>query len=224
MSGKKDFKGVLEKKQVPLLVLDQKWHQLFEPAGKPLRIKRAEEKVNKLLVKEGKVNQDIKELTALKQKLMDNIMQNMQGAELETTDDLPEKRLKEDSRLIDDINKKLKDAKDLEATLPEKLEEANENLMIETMQFCYQKMQNNGRKIQEIADWLTEIREKVKDSVIEKESRESMNKQMYSYLHDIFGADVINIFDLKYDEMYAEIKTASKNKPKEGQKNKEQLQ
>ena len=26
-----------------------------------------------------------------------------------------------------------------------------------------------------------------------------MNHQLYSYMHDIFGADVIEIFDMKYD-------------------------
>ena len=46
MRGKQDFEGALKGKQVPILVLDQKWHQLFEPIGKPPRIKRAEEKVN----------------------------------------------------------------------------------------------------------------------------------------------------------------------------------
>ena len=36
-----------------------------------------------------------------------------------------------------------------------------------------------------------------------------MNQQLYSYMHDIFGADVIEIFDMKYnpDEKYR------KNKP-----------
>ena len=27
---------------------------------------------------------------------------------------------------------------------------------------------------------------------------ESMNQGLYSYMHDIFGADVIDIFDMKY--------------------------
>ena len=84
MSGKQDyFRDALEGKKIPILVLDQRWHQLFDVVEKPSRIKRAEEKVNKLLAKQGKVNDDIKELNALKQKLMDNVMQNIQGAETE---------------------------------------------------------------------------------------------------------------------------------------------
>lgn len=203
MRGKQDFEGALKGKQVPILVLDQKWHQLFEPIGKPPRIKRAEEKVNKLLAKQGKVNQDIKELTALKQKLMDNIMQNMQGAETQNADTLSEKRLKADRRLIDDVNRKLQDANAQNTELPEKLRQANENLMLETMQFCYQTMQSNSAVIEQISKWLAETHEKVRKNVNEKETLESVNEHLYSYLHDIFGADVINIFDLKFDEIYA---------------------
>ena len=220
MSGKQEyFKDALEGKKIPILVLDQKWHQLFDVVEKPSRIKRAEEKVNKLLAKQGKVNDDIKELTALKQKLMDNVMQNMQGSEAENRDTLPERRLKADSRLIDDVNKKLDDAKNLNATLPKKLEEANKTLMLETMQFCYHTMQDNGKVIKEIAEWLEKTREQAKINAMEKANRESVNKQLYSYLLNIFGANIINIFDLKYDEMYAEGKKTSSMQNEE-QKNK----
>ena len=164
-------------------------------------------------------NQLAKELTALKQKLMDNVMQNMQGSEAENRDTLPERRLKADSRLIDDVNKKLDDAKNLNATLPKKLEEANKTLMLETMQFCYHTMQDNGKVIKEIAEWLEKTREQAKINAMEKANRESVNKQLYSYLHNIFGANIINIFDLKYDEMYAEGRKTSSMQNEE-QKNK----
>ena len=29
--------------------------------------------------------------------------------------------------------------------------------------------------------------------------KEMMNHQLYSYMHDIFGAEVIEIFDMKYN-------------------------
>ena len=222
MSGKQDyFRDALEGKKIPILVLDQRWHQLFDVVEKPSKVKRAEEKVNKLLAKQGKVNDDIKELNALKQKLMDNVMQNIQGAETENRNTLPEKRLKADSRLIDDINKKLDDANNLNTTLPKKLEEANKTLMLETMQFCYQTMQDNGKAIGEIAEWLEKTREQAKINAMEKANRESVNKQLYSYLHNIFGAGIINIFDLKYDELYAETGD-SPSVQKENQKNKKQ--
>ena len=35
--------------------------------------------------------------------------------------------------------------------------------------------------------------------MVRKQEKEMMNHQLYSYMHDIFGADVIEIFDMKYD-------------------------
>ena len=40
-----------------------------------------------------------------------------------------------------------------------------------------------------------------------------MNYQLYSYMHDIFGADVMEMFDLKYDpeERFRKEREASEN-------------
>ena len=34
--------------------------------------------------------------------------------------------------------------------------------------------------------------------LILKQEKETVNQELYSYMHDIFGADVINLFDTKY--------------------------
>ena len=49
MNDKKDFEAALKGKNVPLLVLDQKWHRLFAIHGKTDEIKEKEAKVNELL-------------------------------------------------------------------------------------------------------------------------------------------------------------------------------
>ena len=39
----------------------------------------------------------------------------------------------------------------------------------------------------------------MKDSAeMKKQEQEQMNQELYAYMHDIFGADVINIFDMEY--------------------------
>ena len=40
----------------------------------------------------------------------------------------------------------------------------------------------------------------LKKNIIKKQNREINNKEIYSYMHDIFGRDVINLFDVKYEE------------------------
>ena len=39
----------------------------------------------------------------------------------------------------------------------------------------------------------------MKKKVIRKQEKEAMNHRLYSYMHDIFGADVIELFDMKYN-------------------------
>lgn len=42
------------------------------------------------------------------------------------------------------------------------------------------------------------IRVELKKRLIRKQEMEQMNQELYSYMHDIFGAEVIEIFDMKY--------------------------
>ena len=74
------FKAALKSVKVPVLVLDQKWHRLFAISGKPESVKEKEVELNELLQLQGKLNQEIKDLKAVKNKLMQGIVVNMDGA------------------------------------------------------------------------------------------------------------------------------------------------
>ena len=200
MGDKKEFKEALAGKKVPILTLDQKWHQLFERNGKPIRVQRLEEKINGLLAKQARVNQEYQDLKKLKNKLMGNIVLNMKGTEENQNDTLSAKRLEEDRRLIDEINGKIENCEEQLDEIPEKMEELNHSLMLETMDYCYREMKNNTEQIKILSDWLTRTRRETKKNVVIKQNREIMNRQIYAYMHDIFGADVIDIFDLEYNK------------------------
>ncbi len=200
MGDKKEFKEALAGKKVPILTLDQKWHQLFERNGKPIRVQRLEEKINGLLAKQARVNQEYQDLKKLKNKLMGNIVLNMKGTEENQNDTLSAKRLEEDRRLIDEINGKIENCEEQLDEIPEKMEELNHSLMLETMDYCYREMKNNTEQIKILSDWLTRTRREIKKNVVIKQNREIMNRQIYAYMHDIFGADVIDIFDLEYNK------------------------
>ena len=64
------FMRIAQSKDIPILVLDQKWHHLFSADGKPKEIQRLEKKVNKHLARQGRLNQDMKDLKGLKDKLI----------------------------------------------------------------------------------------------------------------------------------------------------------
>ena len=72
--------------------------------------------------------------------------------------------------------------------------------MMATMDYCYDKLRTNSNEAEEITNWIKDVRVQLKKNVIRKHNREINNKEIYSYMHDIFGRDVINLFDVKYEE------------------------
>lgn len=191
-----DFSQNLNGIKVPLLVLDQKWHHLFTGTKKPDGIQKEEKHLTELLGKQGKAQQELKELKKLKSTLMQNIVDNMDGAE--GNNQRQSKKLEENKRLIDEINQKMEECEDILLDMPALLKESNEYLMQETMSYCYSKLRSNALDIEEIGDWIKEVRIELKKQIIRKQNAEIKNKEIYAYMHDIFGPQVIDVFDLQY--------------------------
>ena len=62
----------------------------------------------------------------------------------------------------------------------------------------YQQIQENNSDIESIGKWIDEIRIELKKKVALKQHKMIRNQNFYTYMHNIFGAEVINIFDMKY--------------------------
>ena len=74
--GKTDeaFRSALSEKKIPILTLDNKWHQLFTQQECTDEIRDMECELNGLLKRQGKVNEKKREIRKLKKKLMDEIV------------------------------------------------------------------------------------------------------------------------------------------------------
>lgn len=191
------FIPALEGKKIPLLTLDNKWHQIFTQTGSSEEILKLTSKVNNILKRQGKLNDEIKRVKVLKKKLMDEIV-NLRAEANAGNDRKYEKKFEESTRLISECNDKIEAHEDELMEIPRELNAANRDLMIETMNVCYRVMQENTKEIAEIGNWITNMRIQLKKNIIKKQEKEIENHQLYSYMHDIFGADVIDIFDMKY--------------------------
>lgn len=196
----KDFKEALQGKRIPICVLDQKWHRLFAVQGKPEDVLEKEKELNLLLQRQGKLNQDLKDLKKLKSKLMSNIMDNMEGTHAENQGRISSKKLDEDSRLIEEVNEKMEQTEDELLDVPHEIDRANGELMLLTVEYCYNKMRLNVKEAKEITDWITQVRIDLKKNIIKKQNREINSRQIYSYMHDIFGAEMMDVFDLQNDD------------------------
>lgn len=216
------YKAALTDKKIPILTLDNKWHRLFTQTEPTPAISRLEQRLNELLKRQGKLNTETKEIKKLKKKLMDEIVSVRDEMEQGQSNAL-EKKVEDNKRLLAECNEKLEGYQDELMELPREIEKTNQELMLLTMEICYDKLQANTEEIQETAAWVAQIRVELKKRLVRKQEKEIQNHELYSYMHDIFGADVIEIFDLKYNPEEHRPKPSLKNSRKDsGKEEKEQ--
>ncbi|MBQ1901302.1 MAG: hypothetical protein II169_01995 [Lachnospiraceae bacterium] len=195
------FKNALDSAKIPILVLDQKWHRLFAISGKPEDVKEVEAELNTLLQKQGKLNTDLKGYKKVKSDLMQSIVENMDAKDENKSTPENQKKAETDRRLMDELNAKMDACEDELLDLPPLIQEKNRELMMLTMAFSYDKLRTNEFEIQAISEWIQKFRVELKRNIIRKQNREINNKEIYSYMHDIFGKDVITLFDVHYEDM-----------------------
>lgn len=189
---KKDkFENAIRNAKVPVLVLDNKWHRLFKRIGITKEITELEKELGELLKRQGKINNDIKGLKKIKSDLMNDIVSNM--------DESDNKKINENKRLIEQANNKIDSYEDEMLELPIEIDRVNKELMLHTMNLCYEKLTENTDEIEEIANWIRDIRIELKKNVIRKQEMEMDNSDLYAFMHNIFGNDVMDLFDMRYE-------------------------
>ena len=110
-----------------------------------------------------------------------------------------EKKIADNKRLIDEANEKLAAHEDEMLELPREIDRVNRELMLNTMALCYEKLSANTDEIEQISDWIHKIRIELKKQLITKQEKEYYNSELYSFMHDIFGQDVMELFDMRYE-------------------------
>ena len=196
------FKPALAGKRIPIISLDNKWYKLMAGVERTPEMQELENKLKELLKRQGKINTDSKELRAKKAKLMEEIVGVMDEKGAEQKQEAYKTQINQINETLDRYQDELLD-------LPKEIEEVNMELMLRTMEICYDRIREYTERINEIGEWIKNVRIELKKNVVRKQEAELKNQQMYSYMHDIFGAEVIDIFDMKYNpEMEHVVKTA----------------
>lgn len=210
--GKKDelYEKALIGKKIPILTLDNKWYKLFPDLNAYPKVLNLARELNDLLKRQGKLNTETKDIKNIKMKLMQEIVPMVD--ELEQNHDAAlEKKIEAHKRLIEESNERMESYQDELLELPALIDKANKQLMLATMEYCYESMESNTEEIIRIAKWVSEIREELKNNLVLKQEKEIYNRQMYAYMHDIFGADVVEMFDMQYNPLEQAPKNTEEN-------------
>lgn len=192
------FKTALSGKKIPILTLDNKWHKLFTQTEITPSIKNLENELTDLVKRQGKLNTESKDIKKIKKKLMDEIVLIADGLVKEPDNKKLLRDMTEHKRLVKECNEKLESYEEELVLLPRKIDKINRELMLSSMEVCYKKIRENTSEIDALDAWIKETRRELKKKAVRKQEKEELNNQLYAYMHDIFGADVIELFDMKY--------------------------
>lgn len=193
--GKKiDFTNVVRDKKLPILTLDSRWHELFPEDLKTPAIKELEQKVNQLLKRQGKLVHDIKDMKRLKSSLLKDIVDNME-IKKDLSGKAKEKKLDKNKQYVNELNEKIEQATEELADIPYQIKLVNEELLAESIQIFYYELEENKDEINEVTQWIAGIREELKHKILIKQDLEAKNSLIYTYMHDILGAEIMELFD-----------------------------
>jgi predicted transcriptional regulator len=187
-----NFHKVFKGKKIPILTLDERWYELFPQYEKPNHIKDIEYQLNELLKQQGKLVNDMKDLKSLKSQLMKEILDNMEISE-DTSNSY--KILEKNPKYIKEISEKMADMEEELANLPYLIKETNEKLIVESAKIWYQILENNNQEISGISQWIDKTRNELKEKILQKQDMELKNNQIYSYMHDLLGPDLVQVLD-----------------------------
>jgi len=195
-SKQEKFSEALLGKKIPILTLDNKWYRLLDDTGRAM-VKGMEDELNTLLKRQGKLNTELKDIRRLKKKLMNDIV-SMVDEVSQTGNKKLEKAIEDNKRLIAECNEKLESYQEELIDLPREIDQVNAKLMLYTMEYCYDTMRDNETQIKDISEWVTEIRVELKKNLVRKQEMERKNQEIYAYMNDVFGAEVMNLFDANF--------------------------
>ena len=193
------YMSALEGKSIPILTLDNKWHQLFTQTEMTPEIEALADQLNSLVERDGKIRTETKQIKKLKKTLLSEIVPLRDKSNKSGGDPSIEREISERTRLIGECNEKLESHDDELLDLSREIYDIDYKLMIETMKVCYARLHENTDYIKGLDEWISRVRIELKKNVIRLQEAEMENYNLYSYMHQIFGPEVIDIFDMKYD-------------------------
>ena len=195
----KVYMSALEGKSIPILTLDDKWHQLLTQTEMTPEIESLAEELNTLVDRDAKIRTETKKIKKLKKTLLSEIVPLRDKANKMGNAPAIEKEISERTRLINECNEKLAGSEDELLDLSRQIYDVDYKLMVETMNVCYERLHENTDYIKGLDEWISKVRVELKKNVIRLQEAEMENYNLYSYMHQIFGPEVIEIFDMKYD-------------------------
>lgn len=189
-----DFRKVFEGRRIPLVNFDERWLTIFPKEKMTNHMNELSAKVNDLLKKQGKAVEEIKGYKRYKEQLMQEIMENM-DADDTFFGRLKARKLEKNQKLILELNAQLQKSEDELADLPAEIRQVNEELLIETTRECFHQLIKTDNQVNLLKDTIKEYEDRLHELKEEVKEVEKTNRDIYLYMHDMLGPDLMKKID-----------------------------
>ncbi|WP_069999463.1 hypothetical protein [Cellulosilyticum sp. I15G10I2] len=187
------IKEILNKKKLPIVLLDPLWHSIRDQIVSE-SINKNEGVLQELLKEQGKLTNDYKEYGIVKQNFFKQILTlsgELQGegdtGKIEKLNKLHESTLGANQK-IEAIEKRLEEVE-------EEIEKINRNIIEEIIALGYEYISLCKNNCQHLEKEINELREKVVLKTNEKKKNEQILKGIYNYMHHVVGQNQIEVID-----------------------------
>lgn len=188
----------LKKQKMPIITLDNSWHQLIAHIKTP-EIKDLEKELNKLLKEQGKLNTDYLEYTRLKKEMLDTIL-NLTHEAFELGSDEAMNKIEEQQKMVLKINEKLENIEPRLDALPGEIQEVNGMLIDQTAQLSYGHINTYKEKSHILDEEIQNLRSELMEKTEEKKAYDKKLEETYKFLHQLVGPNFIEKLDSVYWE------------------------
>ena len=182
--------------KAPILILDSLWQEQFR-GRKTEKIEALEAKIKDLMKDNARLAETEKMLINRKKEYLSQIRQL--AVDVHVNKDQEAIKATEAFRnAVCDINDELGDLDRKADRLPEELENANRELLAETVSIIYFSMRDSQARLKELGPKIERLRNEIQSLTKEQIACEEEAARTYQLLHNLTGCEVVNILDQRF--------------------------
>lgn len=192
-----DFKdNIVKKNKIPILIYVPEWIQLFS-GNKSRSMQKIIAKLEELIARGKSCDLELDKLEKRKKIVMNKIL--YLSKEINDNDNnaaLP--KMEQAEKEIIEINQKMPRLIEESETLPGKINEANTQLLKETIKRAYELIKEYESESEKYQEQVNEFRQKLADLIQKKVYTEEQVNKLYSFVHGMIGADEMESLDKSF--------------------------
>lgn len=189
-----DIKGnIVRRNRIPILIYTPDWIQLFSNY-RSKNMQRIIGKLEELLSKEKKLEEELKEAEKKKKMLMNKILHLSNELNENSNNPAIDMLVKAQKEILS-INTRIPQILEELEEIPFAIDSQNTELLKETIKRTYELINESKREADITLDEINKIRENLGNLIKKKVDLEERVNKLYSYLHGIMGASEMEKLD-----------------------------